>query len=241
MSRSALLKSSLAKKYWMGATGLFLCLFLVGHLAGNLQLFIGGAEGQLQFNEYAKFMTTNPAVKILSYVTYFSILFHAVDGILLTVQNRKARPVKYAYNKPSANSGWASRNMAVLGTLVLAFIVVHMSNFWAEMHWGEIPVQTTGPEGDILDEPLKDLHSVVLGFFNPAENSLALAAAILYALAMVAIAFHLWHGFQSAWQSLGVNHPKYTPIIKGVGKAFSVVIPALFAIIPLYLYFTQAA
>lgn len=225
----------------MGATGLFLCLFLVGHLAGNLQFFIGGAEGKLQFNEYARFMTTNPAVKILSYLTYFSILFHSVDGILLAIQNRKARPVKYAYNKPSANSSWASRNMAVLGTLILAFIVTHMSNFWAQMHWGEIPIQTTGPDGSQLEEPLKDLHTVVTNFFDPNVNSLALVAASLYALAMVAIAFHLWHGFQSAWQSLGVNHPKYTPIIKGVGKVFSVVIPAMFAIIPLYLYFTQAA
>ena len=93
MSKSVLLNSSIAKKYWLALTGLFLCLFLAGHLAGNLQLFIPGEAGRLQFNEYALFMTTNPAVKVLSYVTYFSILFHAIDGILLTVQNRKARPV----------------------------------------------------------------------------------------------------------------------------------------------------
>lgn len=223
----------------MGATGLFLCLFLVGHLVGNLQLFIPGEIGRLQFNEYAKFMTSNPAVKILSYVTYFSILFHAIDGIMLTVQNRKARPVKYAYNKPGANSGWASRNMAVLGTIMLVFIVVHMSNFWAKMHFSEMPTQTMDVEGKLLETPLKDLHTIVMAFFNPAENNMALVAALLYAFAMFAMAFHLWHGFQSAWQSLGVNHPKYTPPIKVIGKAFSVIVPLLFAIIPLYLYFNQ--
>lgn len=132
MAKSALLKSSVAKKYWMALTGLFLCLFLVGHLAGNLQLIFGTA---LQFNEYALFMTTNPAVKILSYLTYISIVFHAIDGIVLTIQNKKARPIGYAKNNAAANSAWASRNMAILGTLVLVFIATHMINFWAKMHF----------------------------------------------------------------------------------------------------------
>lgn len=214
----------------MALTGLFLCLFLVGHLLGNFQLFIQGEAGRLQFNEYAQFMTTNPVVQILSYVTYISILFHAVDGIALTVQNRKARPVKYAYNRPSVNSGWSSRNMALLGTILLVFIATHMTNFWAKMHFTEIPMQ-----GD-----MKDLHTVVMGFFNPAENNLALVAAAFYVLSMAAMAFHLWHGFQSAFQTIGVNHQRYTPIIKSVGYGFALLVPAAFAAIPLYLYFTQA-
>jgi len=86
MAKSALLKSSIAKKYWMALTGLFLCLFMAGHLAGNLQLIFSDA---LHFNQYALFMTSNPAVKLLSYLTYISILFHAVDGIMLTIQNKK--------------------------------------------------------------------------------------------------------------------------------------------------------
>src|SRR5690606_28983840 len=117
MAKSAVLKSSLAKKYWMALTGLFLCLFLIGHLAGNLQLLV--PDNALNFNKYALFMTTNPAVKILSYLTYISILFHAIDGIVLTVQNQKARPIGYAKERPEANTKWASRNMAILGTLIL--------------------------------------------------------------------------------------------------------------------------
>ena len=127
MAKSALLKSSLAKKYWMALTGLFLCLFLAGHLAGNLQLIFSDA---LHFNQYALFMTSNPAVKLLSYLTYISILFHALDGFLLTYQNVKARPIGYAKNNPAANSSFSSRNMAVLGSIILVFIAVGTIVFW---------------------------------------------------------------------------------------------------------------
>lgn len=223
----------------MAATGLFLCLFLVGHLLGNLQLiFVTGMEGQLQFNEYALFMTSNPVVKILSYLTYISILFHASDGLVLTIRNRKARPTHYAYNKPSANSMWSSRNMGILGTVILAFIVVHMYNFWAKMHFSEMPVQKMGPDG-LLKEPIKDLHTIVMAFFNPSENTLALVAVIFYVVAMAAVAFHLTHGFHSAFQSLGLNHPKYNKCIRIFGYGFAILIPLGFAIIPVMIFLGQ--
>lgn len=283
MAQSALLKSSIAKKYWMALTGLFLCLFLVGHLAGNLQLIFGDA---LQFNQYALFMTSNPAVKLLSYLTYFSILFHAVDGIMLTIQNKKARPVAYAKSNPAANSGFASRNMAVLGTLILVFIVTHMVNFWAKMHFDKnmpiqiITVEAMGQKQDLyvttngsympvqsvgknyeeatqnghqiyidnqkefyntqvklkVGEGYKDLHKITFAFFQHPKTGLI--ATILYVLAMGVLAFHLWHGFQSAFQSLGVNN-KFTPAIKTFGKLFAVIVPLLFAIIPLYIHFVK--
>jgi succinate dehydrogenase / fumarate reductase cytochrome b subunit len=138
MSKNGLLKSSLAKKYLMALTGLFLCLFLVGHLLGNLQLFATGPEGAEKFNLYAKFMTTNPLIKVMSYLTYACIILHVIDGFVLTIQNRKARPVKYVVEKGSENSSWASRNMAVLGTILLVFIVTHMQHFWYVMHFGGI-------------------------------------------------------------------------------------------------------
>lgn len=276
MAKSALLKSSLAKKYWMALTGLFLCLFLVGHLAGNLQLIFGTA---LQFNEYAYFMTTNPAVKILSYVTYISILFHAIDGIVLTVQNKKARPVGYAKNNAQANSGFASRNMAVLGTLILVFIATHMVNFWAKMHFEEMPLQKmevnnvgeiqsyyyTTQVGKYIPEDLsraglvirngnefhdgilnikiaegyKDLHKIVMAFFK--DESFGLWATLFYIFSMLVMAFHLWHGFQSAFQSIGFTNPNYASKIKFIGKAFAIVVPLLFAVIPFYIHFILKA
>ena len=127
MSNSSILKSSIAKKYWMALTGLFLCLFLVGHLLGNLQLiFSTGEEGKRAFNEYAYFITHFLPIKILSYLTYISIIFHAVDGFILTIQNRRARPIKYAVNNPGPTSSTPARYMAVLGTLILVFLATHM-------------------------------------------------------------------------------------------------------------------
>lgn len=280
MAKSALLKSSLGKKYWMALTGLFLCLFLVGHLAGNLQLIFGT---DLQFNQYAYFMTSNPAVKILSYLTYFSILFHAVDGIMLTIQNKKARPVGYVKNNAAANSTWQSRNMAILGTLLLVFIATHMVNFWAKMHFSEMPLQqqavsqpvpmtgqtidvvvyntTTGSfiakqqvEGGEFEvrnnkefyikgsdvkfaEGYKDLYKITVDFFKDPQYGLIFT--IFYVFSMCVLAFHLLHGFASAFQSLGANNPKYNGLIKGLGKLFAIIVPLLFAIIPIYIHFIK--
>jgi succinate dehydrogenase / fumarate reductase cytochrome b subunit len=227
MAANSMLGSSLVKKYWMALTGLFLCTFLIVHLAGNLQL-MGGDAAREGFNEYAKFMTTFPLIKITSYLLYFSILFHAFDGILLTIQNRKARPIQYAYEKPSANSIWASRNMGLLGTIILVFIVTHMANFWAKMHWGEMPIDANGN---------KDLFTVVMEFFR--DPSLGIVFTLIYVISMIAMGFHLWHGFSSAFQTLGINHKKYNKIIKTVGYGFSVIIPALFAVIPVYIFLTK--
>ncbi len=233
MSKSVLLTSSLAKKYWMALTGLFLCLFLVGHLAGNLQLLMPfGKDANLAFNNYAKFMTSNPLIKIMSYLTYFSILFHAIDGILLTMQNRKARPVRYQKYDPSKNSKPAARIMALLGALIMIFIVTHMVNFWARMHFDEMPT-VPGKDG----EKLKDLYGIVIAFFRHPDYGLV--ATLLYVVSMAVLALHLSHGFQSAFQSLGINHRKYTPIIKKVGMGFSVIVPLLFAVIPVYIHFVM--
>jgi len=280
MAKSALLKSSIAKKWWMSLTGLFLCVFLVGHLVGNLQLIFGTS---LQFNQYALFMTTNPAVKILSYLTYFSILFHAIDGIMLTIQNKKARPINYAVKNDKVSSTLASRNMAVLGTLLLVFIVTHMVNFWAKMHFSEMPLQQqvvkisnpmTGVDEEVavynftdgsaapvnvvemgqleikngrdfyqsgtdlkVKEGYKDLYKITFDFFQ--DKSFGLIAVIGYVLAMAVLGFHLSHGFASAFQSLGLSNPKYNGFIKMLGLGFSIVVPVLFAIIPIYIYFVK--
>lgn len=217
---SALIKSSIAKKYWMAVTGLFLCTFLIAHLAGNLTL-LAGESARLGFNEYTEFMTSFILIKIASYITYFGILFHAVDGLMLTLKNRKARPVKYAHEKASANSIWASRNMGVLGTAILAFIVLHMGNFWFKYKFTVLPKDSEGRF---------DMYGVVVESFK-AEWYVA-----IYVICMAALGFHLYHGFSSAFQTMGLNHPKYTPTIKKVGYGFSIVISLGFAIIPVVVY-----
>ncbi|WP_234735686.1 succinate dehydrogenase cytochrome b subunit [Tellurirhabdus bombi] len=229
------LTSTLGRKVVMALTGLFLCSFLVVHVIGNLQLFKAD-QGQA-FNEYSYFMTHNPLIKTVSYLLYASILLHALMGLLLTRYNQASRPVKYAYQRPEANSPWTSRNMGILGTILFIFIVIHMRTFWYTMHFG--PVALAGEQiapGTIPNvtydgEPIKDLYAVVVFAFSEWWY------VALYVLSMAALSFHLIHGFKSGFQSLGIRHKKYTPLIEWIGTAvFAIVIPALFAAMPVYIF-----
>lgn len=213
------LSSSLGKKLIMSFTGLFLILFLVGHVSGNTLLF--KSDGGLAFNIYAKFMTTNPLVKLLSYVTYISVIGHVVYAIMLSRANKKARPIGYAVKTKDSKSTWNSKSMGALGLIILLFLIMHLKGFWYEMHWGEIGTDTNGN---------KDLYTVV----NVAYSQLWYVA--LYVISMLILSFHLSHGFSSAFQTLGLNHKKYTPTIKFLGSAFSIVVPFLFAMMPIYMY-----
>lgn len=216
------LSSSLGKKLIMSLTGLFLILFLVVHLVGNLAIF--KADEGLAFNAYAVLMTSNPLIKLVSYGLYLSILLHALYGLLLTLHNRKARPVSYAVVSAAANSSWASRNMMILGTLVFAFIVMHLKDFW--WHY-----KFSGYEFAIDAEGNRDLYALVIEQFRMPFS------LVSYLIGLVALGIHLSHGFQSAFQTLGLEHSKYTPFIKKLGAVFSVVVPAGFAAMPLYVYF----
>ncbi|MEZ4905650.1 MAG: succinate dehydrogenase cytochrome b subunit [Spirosomataceae bacterium] len=251
------LSSSIGKKLVMALTGLFLCSFLIVHLSGNLQLF--KSDDGLAFNVYAVFMTSNPLIKTISYGLYALILVHAFEGLYLAYQNRQARGSQsYVMIDGKANSSVFSRNMAILGTVLLVFIVVHMSNFWFEYKFGYVPytqyeqnlvtgeVSATPYDGQIngkMEEFIreesntrviivKDLYrSVMEGFRNPL-------LVLFYVLAMFSVSFHLVHGFKSAFQTLGINHPKYNPLINFLGAGvFGIIIPIGFALMPLFFYF----
>lgn len=224
-----LLTSSIGKKVVMALTGLFLISFLAVHLAGNLQLLAG--DGGQAFNEYAYFMTHNPVIKFTSYGLYAFILIHAIQGIALWLKNRSARG-KQAYAvkvNRVAGASKASIRMGSLGSIILIFILLHMAQFWLQMKLGNTEM-VTYPGGD---GAIKDLYTLVVGAF---ANPLFVAG---YVLSMIAIAFHLLHGFESAFQTLGLNHPKWTPFIKLVGRTYSVIVPLGFAIIPVWMYLAQ--
>ena len=219
---TTLFSSTLGKKLIMALTGLFLISFLVIHLIGNLQL-LKHDDGQA-FNIYAQFMTHNPVIKTISYSLYASILIHALYALLLTLKNRSARGTT-GYVVTNKSTKWASRNMGILGTVIFIFIVIHMKQFWAEMHWGSVPMVSYD------GEEVKDLFKTcTLAFAN-------VWYVALYTISMIMLGFHLWHGFESAFQTLGLNHQKYNPIISFVGKAFAIIVPALFAIIPIGMFF----
>ncbi|MFT4666269.1 MAG: succinate dehydrogenase / fumarate reductase cytochrome b subunit [Polaribacter sp.] len=220
------LTSSIGQKLVMSLTGLFLVSFLLIHLLGNLLLL--ASDGGEAFNTYAYFMTHNPLIKTVSYGLYFFILAHAVQGFLLWFKNRSAKGSRYAVSSTKTTT-LPSRHMALLGTFILAFLFIHMGDFWFKMKTEVLPmVEIAG-----FDEPIADLYFRVAEAF---KNPLIVAA---YVFGQLVLAMHLWHGFQSAFQTLGLNHKKYTPAIAGLGKLISIVVPAGFAIIPLYHYFIK--
>lgn len=199
-------------------------LFLIVHLIGNLQLLKD--DGGEAFNSYAYFMTHNPLIKTVSYTLYASILLHAIQGILLYRRNRASRGnIRYAVNH-TRSSELASRNMAWLGIVIFVFLVLHMYQFWFQMHWGNLQVV----EYDGSTHPLKDLYTLV------GLSYRSLGYVVFYVLCMAVVGYHLWHGFWSSFQTLGINHPKYQGLIKAVGMLYSVGIPALFALIPVWMY-----
>ena len=200
----------------MSLTGLFLCQFLVVHLIGNIQLLAD--DGGVAFNEYSEFMGHFLPIKIISYLLYGSILIHAFVGILSAIKNKQARGVRYKVKKASKTT-FASRNMALLGTLILAFILMHMSQFWYNSKFGEV-------------------KSGNMSYYQYAEEIFSQPIwMILYVLGQVVLGLHLYHGFQSAFQTLGINHPKFTPAIKGLGILFSIFIPLGFAMVAMGMYF----
>jgi len=224
---SSFLTSSIGQKIIMSLTGLFLISFLAVHLIGNLQLLI--PDGGEAFNIYAKFMTTNPVIKTTSYLLYAGILLHAIQGILLWRKNMASRNSRYATQKFNEVS-WASRYMGALGTIILIFLILHMWQFWFQMKIGALPlVSYEGYEG------VKNLYAPVAEAFSQWYY------VVFYVFAMVMIAFHLLHGFQSAFQTLGLNHKKYTPLIKAIGVVYSVAVPLGFAIIPIYFFLFMRA
>lgn len=220
------LTSSLGRKLIMSLTGLFLIIFLVIHLAGNLQLLAG--DGGEKFNVYAKFMTTNPLIMTVSYILYASILLHAIQGWVLWRQNAVARgSQRYAVQVTRAvdTNARAASNMGWLGTIIFIFLVIHLYQFWLQMKLGNLPMAEYG------GEQVKDLYAIVSVAY---EN---VWFVVFYVVSMIVIAFHLLHGFHSAFQTLGLNHRKYSPLIRFLGKAYSILIPLGFAVIPLYMYF----
>jgi len=226
------LTSSLGKKLIMSLTGLFLILFLVVHLIGNLQLLSFVAHDPVDapgmaFNLYAEFMTTFTPIKVVSYGLYAFILIHAVQGWVLWRQNANARgPIGYAVKDLRAvnTNARTAANMGWLGTIIFIFIMLHLYQFWLQMQLGNLPMA-------VYDgEQVKDLYSLVAKTY---ENPVFVA---IYLVSMVVIAFHLWHGFQSAFQTLGLNHKKYSPAIHFIGKVYSIVVPLGFALIPVAMY-----
>jgi succinate dehydrogenase / fumarate reductase cytochrome b subunit len=214
------LYSSIGKKAIMGLTGLFLISFLVVHCFINSLIFFN--DGGLTLNTGAAFMAHNWLIRAMELVLFLGLILHSVQALLLTVENRKARPGAYAKFNGAANSTWYSRSMGLLGTLLLIFLIIHLAHFWVKSRFTGLPGHDASGN--------ENLYAVMIDTFQNVF------VVIIYCLSMISLSYHLMHGFQSAFQTLGLNHKKYTPFIKKFGLAFSIIIPVIFAAMPVTIY-----
>jgi len=222
MSSSALTFSSVTKKIVMSLMGLFLIIFLLVHLTVNLFLLFDPTREL--FNVAAHFMATNPVLKIMEISLFAGFIIHILFGLILQIQNWLARPKRYKVEGYSHTS-FFSKFMIHTGIVILIFLVLHLLDFYFKLKFGDVPNMI------IHGHEYPDMGLVVIEKFSITSF------IIIYIVALIILGFHLHHAFQSAFQSLGLNHTKYTPVIKALGTIYSIVVALGFIIIPLYIYF----
>lgn len=212
------INSSIGKKFAMAITGSFLIIFLIIHLIGNLTLFFG-AEA---FNGYVKTLDViKPLIRVIELVLLAAFLIHIFNGVKLWIENKQARGVNYKVNGSSENSDVFSRTMFVTGSIVFIFLVLHLGTFFWRFNVHD-------------PDNLANAHKyfdIVTGFFKIWWYS------ALYVVAVILLGFHLNHGFQSAFQTFGWNHAKYTPLIKKIGTVYAIIMAVGFASMPIYFFF----
>jgi succinate dehydrogenase / fumarate reductase cytochrome b subunit len=212
---STFANSSIGKKFVMAITGISLILFLIVHLAGNFTLYIG----EETFNGYVTTLDiVKPLIRVVEVILALIFIFHIYNGIKLWYENKKANPVKYKVNASSENSSIFSRTIILSGSIVFIFLITHLSTLWYAFNFG------THGEG-------YSYYDIVVQWLSYPIYSLS------YVLAMILLGFHLNHGFQSAFQTFGWTHKKYTPIIEKLGNLFAIVMAAGFASFPIYFLF----
>ncbi len=215
--------SSIGRKFLVAITGLFLVLFLLEHLTGNLLLLL--PDGGDTYNIYAHFLVTFPALRPLEVILFAGFIFHIIYALYVAIRNRQARPVRYAKTNAGVSSSWVSRNMVPLGIILLVFLVIHLAGFFASARiTGDVEYVT------INGTRMHDMYSLV------KEKFQIWWYVAIYLVGFIALGLHLWHGFQSSFRTIGLRHPKYLPVVKGLGIFFAIAFPVGFAVIPLYFY-----
>ncbi len=231
MTWKHLFTSSIGKKLVMGLTGIFLILFLIVHVGINACIFAGlvdPTDNGDMFNKAAHFMGSTVLIRILEVGLFAGFIIHIIQGLVLEYSNRKKRGTNsYAVSLGNRGSKWYSRSMGLLGTILLIFLIIHWWHFW-------VPARFTGHE---------ELTNVVIGdvemhnMFNLMKFTFTeLWVVVLYVVACASLAYHLLHGFQSAFRTLGLVNNKWMTLVQSIGVGYSILIPLLFALMPIAMY-----
>jgi succinate dehydrogenase / fumarate reductase cytochrome b subunit len=222
MKWSEFFTSSVGKKLVMGLTGLFLISFLVVHAGINACIWAN--DGGVMFNKAAHFMGATIVIRVMEVGLFVFIFIHVIQGYVLEVSNRSKRGVGYNVNLGNKGSKWYSRSMGLLGTILLLFFIIHWKQFW-------IPSRFTGVNQTVIDG--KEMHNM----FNLMQVTFAEPwVVIVYVLACISLFWHLMHGFQSAFRTIGVHNSRFLKIIQGAGIAFATIICLAFAMMPVSMY-----
>lgn len=213
------------RKSIIAITGLFLCLFLIVHLSANCILILPEDSARELYNAYSTILRESPLIKVIAYALYLSILLHVIYALIITIKNRQAKETKYALNKTSENSTWASQNMGLLGIAILLFIVVHLGQFWARIKLG------IGENVGLDASGYVDVYEVTYSLF---QNIYFVS---FYTLLMIPLGLHLHHGLKSAFKSLGFYHTKGLKLLSRISLIYAAIMAIGFGIIPIIVYF----
>lgn len=231
MKWSLFFTSAVGRKIVMALTGLFLISFLIVHVGLNACIFydwVDPAENGEMFNKAAHFMGSTIITRLLEIVLFAGFILHIVQGYVVEIKNRQRRGTDYKLALGNRGSKWYSRSMALLGTIIFLFLVVHIAHFWVPSRvTHDIPPVVYATGGD-------SMHNLFLKMYDRFQNPLIVG---LYVLGCLSLAYHLMHGFHSAFRTLGVHNKKYLTLLKGLGYGFSILVSVLFALMPISMYF----
>lgn len=219
MSWKQTFKSSIGKKLVMSFTGIFLILFLIVHVALNACIWAN--DGGEMFNKGAHFMGANIIPRILEIGLFVGIFLHIVQGYMLVAKNKQARTTTYEVPYGNNGSKWYSRSMGLLGTIILLFLMIHLAHFW-------LPNRSS--QGLSLGNEI-DLFAKMRAIFSK------LWIVVVYVIGCLSLGYHLAHGFQSAFRTLGVYNKRYNLMITSIGYGFAVIVCLAFAMMPISFYF----
>jgi len=227
MNWSQVFTSTIGKKIVVAVTGLFLVSFLVIHVSINSCIFkdafVPDDNGDM-FNRAADFMARTIVIRIMEYVLFIGFFIHIIQGLIVEFQNRAKRKIGYEVNLGNRGSKWYSRSMGLLGSILLIFLIIHWSHFW-------VPSRFTHAGLEVV--PLTNGRASHDMFHLMKETFTHWWIVILYVVGCISLAWHLMHGFQSAFRTLGLHNKKYLNMVNAVGVGFSIIVPLLFALMPL--------
>jgi succinate dehydrogenase / fumarate reductase, cytochrome b subunit len=221
---SKFLFASIGRKFLMSITGIFLLLFILVHLTVNLFLIFD--DTGMLYNQGSHFMVTNPVIRVIEPVLALGFVIHIIWSLIITWKNWIARPVKYKKQDSAETSSWSSRNMLILGSLILVFLTIHIINFY-------VKIRFTG--SSLLDEgipagsEMENTYALVKMLFTGS-----LLYCLLYIAGAILLGLHVTHGFWSALQTIGFNNRNWICRLQWIARVYAILVAVGFSVIPLY-------